>query len=358
MDKWRRKLLALEDVNIVTHGFWTAVVALGMLIVVAICYYMAFEPFFNDHKYHWSFVDSLYMVMVIVTTIGLQEIHPLSQVGRVFTTIFAFTSLFVLFLVLGSATKLFVLEQLGERAEKMRRSKLLKEIRDHYIVCGYGRMGRETVTQLLRRGNKVVVIEHNPDMLPFIQQAKVLYVEGNATEDEVLREAGIERARGLISASDTDEDNLFIVLSARLLNPNLFIVARASQESSIDKLQRAGADRVHSPYVVGGKYLANAAVAPGVVDFLETVMHQEDTDLEIAAIHVPEGSKVAGKAIAQSQVLHEEGAMILAIVEPAGHVHSNPRPETVLKPKDNLIVMGSRAQLAEMHKLVVGHERK
>jgi len=302
---------------------------------------------------HWSLVDGLYMAVLTITTIGFSEVHPLSPGGRLFTAGYAITGILLLAWAARSAASLLVGQQLSVEVQRRRRLRALREMRDHYIVCGYGRMGREAAQQLRRRGLAVVAIEQNGSALEHAASASVPFVEGNATEDEHLKSAGIERAKGLIAAVGTDEDNLFIVLSARLLNPRLYIVARASQEATVDKLLRAGANHVLSPYVVGGRTIAAAAAEPGVVDFLETVLHREELDVEIASIVVAAGSAAVGRPIGES-VMREGGAMVLAIMDEAGRFHTNPGPTTTLNRGDRLIAMGSRAQLAALQQAAGG----
>jgi voltage-gated potassium channel len=227
-------------------------------------------------------------------------------------------------------------------------------MRDHYIVCGYGRMGQETVHQLRRRGLPTVVVEQNAERLEVLRATEVPFVEGNATEDDQLRNAGIERAKCLIAAVGTDEDNLFVVLSARLLNPTLHIVARAGREETVDKLRRAGANSVHSPYVGGGRDLAFAAMDPGIVHFLEQVLHQEEMDVDIHTVLVPEGSPVVGKPMLGSGIMQEGGAMVLAVITADSRLHTNPRPHTTVGPGDAVIAMGMHEQLARLEKVIRG----
>jgi voltage-gated potassium channel len=215
-------------------------------------------------------------------------------------------------------------------------------------------MGRETVHQLRRRGLGVVVIEQEAAKLEPLRETDIPYVEGNATQDEHLRAAGVERARGLIAAVGADEENLFVVLSARLLNPQLFIVARAGREETVDKLMRAGANSVHSPYVLGGRDLATAAVEPTVVHFLEQVLNQEEFDVDFRSISVPAGSPVEGKPMLGSGVMVEGGAMVLAVMGTDKRLRTNPRPTTALAAGDTLVAMGTREQLASLERAVRG----
>ena len=322
---------------------------LVVLMIGAVVFYVAAEGRLSGVR--WSLTDGLYMVVVTITTIGFGEVHPLSQGGRLFTTAFAFTGVVLLAFAARSAASLLVGQQLSAEVQRRRRLRTMSQMTNHYIVCGYGRMGREAVQQLRRRGLPVVAIEQDTSALEPLSDTEVPFIEGNATQDEDLRGAGVERAKCLVAAVGTDEDNLFIVLSARLLNPNLYIVARAGQEGAVDKLRRAGANRVLSPYVLGGRHLAAAAAEPGVVDFLEVVLH-EATDAEIVAVTVPENSRAIGKPMLGSGVMEEGGAMILAVIEQDNQLHTNPRPHTTVKSGDRLIAMGNGEQLSRLKQAV------
>ena len=349
---WQRRVSTNQEVSRSARQLWVAIGALMALVIVAVSFYRSVEGDLSGTR--WSVVDSLYMAVLTITTIGFMEVHPLSQAGRVFTTGFAITGLLMVALAARSVASLLVSQQLSEQVQRRRRLRALKEMRDHYIVCGYGRMGREAVHQLRRRGVPVVVVEQDAGALEPLRESGIPFVEGNATQDEHLREAGIAHAKGLIAAVGTDEDNLFVVLSARLLNFDLHIVARAGQEAAVDKLMRAGANRVLSPFTVGGRQLAAAAAQPGVLDFLEMVLHREDLDVEISCVAVPAESPVLGKPMLGSGVMKEGGAMILAVMDHTGQFHTNPRPSTELKPGDRLIAMGSREQLAALQEVVRG----
>ncbi len=222
---WRRRLYPLGEMSHAGRQFWTALFVLALLGVFAVAYYYYLEG--QQSGYHWSFIDALYMAIVVVTTIG-SEPHPLSQEGRLFTAFFGGLGVGVVFaLLIPSATSYLVSQQFSQQFQIRRRLRALQQLSEHYIVCGYGRMGKEAVTQLRRRGLQVAVIEQDEQLLEDLRDTKIPYVVGNATHDEYLRAVGLERAKGLIAAVGTDEDNVFIVLSARLLNPALFIVARA-----------------------------------------------------------------------------------------------------------------------------------
>ncbi len=282
---WRRRLYPLGETGRAGRRFWIALGLLALLCVLAVAYYYYLEGLHSG--YRWTLIDALYMAVIVVTTIG-SEPHPLSQEGRLFTAFFGGLGVGIVFaLLIPSATSFLVSQQFSQQFQIRRRLRALEQLSEHYIVCGYGRMGKEAVAQLRRRGLQVAVIEQDEQLLEDLRDTKIPFVAGNATHDMYLRAVGVERAKGLIAAVGTDEDNVFIVLSARLLNPALFIVARASREENVDKLTRAGSNRVLSPFVVGGRALAAAAAEPGLADFIEMVLHREDIDIEIATIPLP-----------------------------------------------------------------------
>jgi len=352
VNKQRRLRVPLEDLSRSARQFWVLVCMLVILMLIAVGFYVNIERGLSGED--WSLVDGAYMAVLTITTIGFMEVHDLSQTGRLFTTGFAATGLVLLALAARNAASFLVGQHLSEHVELRRRLRALRDMKDHYIICGYGRMGRETVHQLRRRGLPTVVVEQDVARLEALRATDVPFVEGNATEDEQLRNAGVERAKCLVAAVGTDEDNLFIVLSARLLNPRLHIVARAGREETVDKLRRAGANSVHSPYVGGGRDLAFAAMDPGVVHFLEQVLHQEEMDVDIFTVRVPEGSPVVGKPMLGSGIMEEGGAMILAVITADSKLHTNPRPNTMVGPGDALIAMGMHHQLAMLEKAVRG----
>ncbi len=342
--------LSLPEWSSAARQFWAALVLLSLLVAVETAYYYGVE---GRRGGHWTLVDAFYMAVMVVTTLGTMEVHPLSQAGRIFTSLCAGLGVGMLFgLVVPSATSFFLSQLFTHQFEQRRRLRTLEHLSEHYIVCGYGRMGREAVTQLLRRGLRVAVIEQNEEAVADLRAREVPFVVGNAAEDEFLRAAGIARAKGIIAAVGTDEDNVFITLSARLLNPALYIVVRASREENVDKLTRAGANRVLSPFVVGGRALAHAAAEPGLADFIEMVLHREDIDLEIASIPLPPDSPAINQPMQGSGVVKEEGAMIVAIMDRDGQFHTNPYPLSTLTEGDRLIAMGTRAQLEGLRRTV------
>lgn len=248
-----------------------------------------------------------------------------------------------------AADRLVAAEQ-QELRRKM--DQIISDLSNHYIVCGYGRMGKQIVKDLRQSRLPHVVIEWNPEQIPHLFEEHVLYIEGRATEDEVLIGAGIHKARGLIAVTATDEENVFIVLTARGLNPDLYIVARSIQEENEDKLRRAGANRVVSPYILGGRRMAAAVIKPRTVDFLDIVMHSESGQLEFADLVVKEDSGLAHKTLQASGIRRDFGITVLAVKRKGEKIHSNPEPDFVLQPGDELIVMGGADAIARAGALI------
>ncbi|NWF52635.1 MAG: potassium channel protein [Nitrospirae bacterium] len=298
----------------------------------------------------WSFFDSLYMTIITLSTVGYSELSGLSSSGRIFT----------IFLIIGgvgtvlyslSAGARFILE--GELQELFGRSRLekrIKELKEHYIICGFGRMGKIIAKELKNKGINFIAIEKNPIMR---EKEDLLILEGDATQDETLKECGIERAKGLITVLPTDAENLYVVLSSRELNPNLFIVARAGEEGSEQKLLRAGADRVVSPYHIGGLRIAHTVLKPAVVDFIEFATKTGNIDLQIEEIPILEGSGLIGLTLDQCGIGRELGIIIVAIKRATGEMKFNPTFRTTIKSGDTLIVLGEVSKLKVLEEKVM-----
>lgn len=253
------------------------------------------------------------------------------------------------------AVDILLLADQQETRRKM--DKLIANLSDHYIICGYGRMGQQIAKEFTRRNVPFVVVESNPVQLPKLNEQNVPYVEGKASEDEALIKAGIQRAKGLICVAATDEANVFITLTARGLNTNLFIVARSILEENEGKLRRAGADKVMSPYILGGRRMAAAVLKPKVMDFLELVVHSENLELEIGDFIVSPASELVGKTIRDSGIRHNCGVTILAVRRTNGELIANPCADLVIQEGDELIVMGQPAQIEETERISNGNAK-
>lgn len=291
----------------------------------------------------WNCLDSLYMTVITIASVGYKEIHDLSPNGRIFTIILIISGVGSVTYALTTIAKIVVEGEIQEIFGRKRLEKKIKELKNHYIVCGYGRMGRIICRELKEKDIKFVVIEKEPDT--FESGEDTLVLKGDATKDENLKEAGIEKAKGLISVLPTDAENLFVVLSARELNPKLFIVARAGEEGSEQKLLRAGADRVVSPYHIGGLRIAHTVLKPAVVDFIEFATKSGNIDLQMEEITVQNNSKLAGLTLDECGIGRDLGIIVVAIKKASGDMKFNPTFRTAIKAGDTLIALGEIPKL-------------
>jgi voltage-gated potassium channel len=299
----------------------------------------------------WSLLDSIYMTIITLTTVGFKEVHDLSQNGKIFTIALIVGGVGTMLYVLGIGAQLILEGELQEIYGRKRLEKRLKELKDHYIVCGYGRMGKIIARELKHENLDFVVLEKNRTI--FDEKDDTLVIEGDATRDDLLRKAGIEKAKCLISVLPTDAENMYVVLSARGLNPDLLIVARAGEEGSEQKLLRAGADRAVSPYYIGGLRIAHTVLKPAVVDFIEFATKSGNIDLQIREIIIGEGSELVGKTLDQSGIGKDLGIIVVAIRHSGGEMKFNPTFRTVMEAGDTLIAVGETSKLKKLEELVI-----
>ncbi|HWR57275.1 MAG TPA: potassium channel protein [Thermodesulfovibrionales bacterium] len=292
----------------------------------------------------WATFDSLYMTLITITTVGYGEVHKLSHSGRVFTLFLILFGVGTILYTFNNAARIVIEGEIQEIFGRKKVERRIRELKNHYIVCGYGRMGSVICKELREKDAEFVVVERQPSAIEGAE-TDTLFIKGDATRDEVLREAGIERAKGLISVLPTDAENLYVVLSAKVLNPDLNIVARAGEEGSEQKLLRAGADRVVSPYHIGGLRIAHTVLKPSVVDFIEFATRSGNIDLQMEEIYVHEGASIAGSTLDHCGIGRELGIIIVAIKRIGGDMRFNPTFKTVIKPGDILIALGENTKL-------------
>ena len=297
----------------------------------------------------WAWFDGLYMVVTTFTTIGYQEVHPLSHAGRVFNLALIVCGVSLVFLGIGSLTQALLEFSLRSFFGRRKMEREIGRLSDHYIICGAGRVGRSAARELARRPALFVIVEQNEAKAARYSSEYLVFV-GDATQEQTLRAARIESARGLVAATTTDATNLYIVLTARGLNPRLKIIARASEEDAEKHLLTAGADSVVSPYHFAGQRIAQSFLRPHVVSFLDTATTHLGMDLEIGEISVAPDSSFAGKTIETSRIRQERGVIVLAIKRPQG-MRFNPAPEDRIDPGDFLIAMGEPAQLRQLQQM-------
>ncbi len=297
----------------------------------------------------WSWFDGLYMVITTLTTIGYQETHPLSHIGRVFNVGIILCGVSLVFLAIGALTQALLEFELQHFFGRRRMGREIGRLTDHYIICGAGRVGRSAARELARRPAPFVIVDYAEAKAQKFAAESWLMMVGDATQEQTLREARIEHARGLVAATTTDATNLYIVLTARSLNPKLRIIARASEEMAEKHLLSAGADSVVSPYIFAGQRIAHSFLTPHVVSFLDTATTHLGMDLEIGQVAITPSSPFAGQTIESSRIRQKDGVIVLAIKRAAG-MRFNPAPDDSIEPGDFLIAMGEPQQLRELER--------
>ncbi len=294
----------------------------------------------------WSLNDALYMTVITITTTGFEEVHPLSKSGQLFTVLLIFMS-FGAILYIGGIGVQYVIE--SKFLQRRRMSKLMGNMKNHFIVCGFGRMGSHICEKLAEAKVPYVVIENNQNNYAKLESLGYLYDKGDAASDDTLLRAGIKNAKGLVAVLATDPENVFATLSARVLNPSLFIVARAIDEDTESKLLKAGANRVVKPYELGGSRMAEIVLRPGVLDFIDVVYGSNKVDIHIEEITVKKGSRMHGKALADLPLRSEFNTIIVAIQnEEKGIFLYNPKGETIVDEGNKLIAIGEEANLDKL----------
>src|SRR5437016_9083230 len=300
----------------------------------------------------WPWFDGFYMVVTTLTTIGYQEVHPLSHPGRIFNVFIILSGVALVLVGIGAITQALLEFELQSFFGRRRMEREIGRLSDHYIICGAGRVGRSAARELARRPVPFVIIEQNEAKALRYADETWLIILGDATQEHTLRQAQIDRARGLVAATTTDATNLYIVLTARGLNARLKIIARASEEDAEKHLLTAGADSVVSPYLFAGQRIAQSFLRPHVVSFLDTATTHLGMDLEIGEISVPKHSSFAGKTIESSRIRQDRGVIILAIKREQG-MRFNSSPEDRIEPGDYLIAMGEPGQLRQLEQMAV-----
>jgi voltage-gated potassium channel len=316
--------------------------AIGLVVLVTLIAggtsgYMVIEQ--------WSFLDALFMTITTVTTVGYREVHPLDTSGRIFTIFVILFGVGTAFYLLTTFVALVIEGDLGVAFGKTRMKSRIEHLDGHHILCGYGRVGEEIAREFVARGLTFVVVEQNEDALGRCEQAGHLFVRGDAASDEVLLDAGIMRAQTLLAASDSDSGNTYITLTAKALNPSVFVVARAGKRESEPRVLRAGADRVISPYTLSGRRMALSALQPAIVDFFDTLAVGRDRDQMLAEIEVTSDSGLLGMYV--RQFLESVHVSVLGIQRSDGELIVGPRHEVRLEQGDRLMVLGAEDEISK-----------
>ena len=300
----------------------------------------------------YSVFDAFYMTLTTMTTVGYGEIHPLSHAGRVFNSFLIVFGVTTIFIAIGAMTQTIIELEFGDAIGKRRKKRMIDNLKDHYIICGFGRVGRGAAHELSHAGVPFVVVDINPDRVERAMHAGMLAVAADSTHDETLRLVGIERARGLVAALATDADNLFVLLSAKGLNPGIYVATRAAEEGAEAKMRRAGADAVFAPYAITGHRLAQSLLRPHVVQFLDFTTKDVGEDIAIEQVRVSGSSEMVSKTIKEMQLRKEVGVIVMAIRRESGEMVFNPPAETAVQGGDYLIVMGRPGNLRTLETLL------
>jgi len=292
------------------------------------------------------------MTLYTVSTVGYSELHPLSHAGRVFNSFIIFFGVTVMFFAIGAMTQTIVQLELGDIFDKRRMRRMIDKLTNHYIICGFGRVGRGAAEELRAAGAAFVIVDRDPERVERAAKAGMLAMQADSTRDETLHAVGVTKARGLIAALGTDADNLFVILSAKTLNPLLNLAARVAEEEAEQKLRRAGADAVFAPYAMTGHRLAQALLRPHVSQFLDFTDKSLGLDVAIEQVRVGDSSQYVSKSLQQTQLRRDLGVVVLAVRKSSGAMLFNPPAETEIQGGDYLIVMGRHADLRKLESLL------
>jgi voltage-gated potassium channel len=299
-----------------------------------------------------TFFDAFYMTLITISTVGFSEIKPLSPIGRAVTMVIIVMGISTLTYSLGQVLRIFVEGELLRILGRRKLENRIQALKDHYIVCGYGRIGEVIGRELGRDKTPFVVVEQDAAKVSQLEKAGLLYLEMDATSEEALVRAGIERARGLVTAVTSDADNVFITLTARGLRNDLFILSRASDQKNEDKLLRAGATRVVCPYLIGGRRMAQQLTRPTVIDFIDTAMVERDMGLRMEEEVIGADSPMAGRSLVESRLRQDYGVIVVAIKPRSGEMIFNPLPTQKLTAGDVIVLLGKQEDLERLHRVV------
>ena len=300
-----------------------------------------------------SFWDGLYLTVITITTVGYGDLVPIHTGGKIFTVFLVFAGVSLVMYIFGRITEAMIEGGLRRIVERRKMDKKVARLRDHYIVCGFGRIGK-VISKILKENDRpFVVIDKDIEELKQVERLGYIELQGEASDDETLLAAGIKRAKGLIAVVSSDPDNLYITLTARGLNPDLFILARSSGVNGVEKkLMRAGASKVISPYYIGARRMAQLIVRPTVMDFIDLTTHAGDLGLRMEELLVSKRAAIANKNLQESGIRKNHDVIVVAIKRKDGQMLFNPKPDTMILPGDIMIVLGEHDHIAALEKEV------
>lgn len=290
-------------------------------------------------------LDALYMTVITIATVGYREVHPLSDAGKLFTIVFIVFGVATVVYTAGAIID-FIIEGniFGIRRRKKMDDKV-RHMRDHYIICSYGRVGHQIAQMLAAQNKQFVIIDQKESTGQELNSKGIPYYIGNLSDDILLEKAGVARAKGLFAAADSDVDNVYVTLAAKVVNPDIFIVARASHKETESKLRKAGASKVISPYFIAGSRMASMAVNPVSVEFLDIATGSDNVEMWVREFHIKEGSPLAGKTLGEANVRKATGTMVLSIKKSSGGFELTPKSSSLIEKGDILVALGTGQQL-------------
>ncbi|MGW8287326.1 MAG: potassium channel family protein [Desulfobulbales bacterium] len=297
------------------------------------------------------FTDALYMTVISITTVGFSEVIPLSQAGKYFTMILVFGGVGLFLFIVSLITQAMVEGGLQTFLGRRQMEKKLADLKNHYIVCGFGRIGKVISKILYENNRSFVIIENNLDEIKIIEELGYLVLQGDSTSDDVLQKAHIDKAKALVAVTSSDADNVYVILSARVLNPDIYILARSSGKKGAEsKLLRSGANKVFSPYEIGARRMAQSLVRPTVIDFIDLTVHDGELGLRLEELRVSDKATFANKTLKESGIRSEYDLIVVAIKRQKGEMLFNPNPTTEILPGDILVVLGEHDNIQGLEK--------
>ncbi len=302
----------------------------------------------------WSLLDSFYMTAITLSTVGYGEVHPLDPAGRIFTVVLLVWGTGTFFYAVGVITDAFFEGHLKGLLEKRRMDKAIGRLSNHYIICGFGRIGRTIAKVFQEKGIPVVIVERDQEVIKEVAETGFPFIQGDATKDEVLVAAGVKRAKGIICVLRSDADNVYITLTARSLNPGLMIETRASDHDSQRKMIQAGANHVISPYEVGARRMALAVLQPTVTEFLDLAVHSAGFDLTVEQIEIAPGSALDGVSIKDAAIRARTGCTVLAVQQPSDRMILALGPDYVFSSGETMVALGTSQGLIKLKELAQG----